>query len=58
MIINYFHQKHLEIEIVEIWRVFFAQTTASFCKNLIVTFVFVKKTIFFAENWQKIVKKM
>jgi hypothetical protein len=32
---------------------FFAQTTVSFCKNLIITLVFEKSAIFFAENWQK-----
>jgi hypothetical protein len=32
---------------------FFAQTTASFCKKLIITLVFEKNAIFFAENWQK-----
>jgi hypothetical protein len=33
---------------------FFAQTSACFCKNLITTLLFEKKTlIFFAENWQK-----
>jgi hypothetical protein len=31
----------------------FAQTTASFYKNLIITFVFEKNAIFFADNWQK-----
>jgi hypothetical protein len=34
------------------WR-FFAQTTASFFKNLIVTLVFENNANFFAENWQK-----
>jgi hypothetical protein len=32
--------------------VFFAQTTASFCKNEIITLVFEKNANFFAENWQ------
>jgi hypothetical protein len=32
---------------------FFAQTTASFCKNVIITLVFEKNATFFAENWQK-----
>jgi hypothetical protein len=32
---------------------FFAQTTASFCKNVIMTLVFRKKKFFFAENDQK-----
>jgi hypothetical protein len=32
---------------------FFAQTTASFCKNLIITLFFEKNSNFFAENWQK-----
>jgi hypothetical protein len=32
---------------------FFAQTTASFCKNVIITLVFEKNANFFAENWQK-----
>jgi hypothetical protein len=31
----------------------FAQTTASFCKNLIITLVFEKNSIFYAINWQK-----
>jgi hypothetical protein len=31
---------------------FLAQTTASFCKNLIVTLVFEKNSNYFAENWQ------
>jgi hypothetical protein len=31
----------------------FAQTTASFCKNLIITLVFEKNANFFAKNWQK-----
>jgi hypothetical protein len=34
------------------WR-FFAQTTASFCKNVIITLVFEKNANFFAENGQK-----
>jgi hypothetical protein len=34
------------------WRLF-AQTTASFCKKLIITLVFEKNANFFAENWQK-----
>jgi hypothetical protein len=32
---------------------FYAQTTASFCKNLIITLVFEKNANFFAENCQK-----
>jgi hypothetical protein len=32
---------------------FFAQSTASFCKNLIITLVFEKNANFFAANWQK-----
>jgi hypothetical protein len=32
---------------------FFAQTTSSFCINLIRTLVFEKNDIFSAENWQK-----
>jgi hypothetical protein len=32
---------------------FFAQITASFCKNFIITLVFEKNANFFAENWQK-----
>jgi hypothetical protein len=33
---------------------FFAQTTASLCKNVIIILVFEKKaTIFLAVNWQK-----
>jgi hypothetical protein len=35
---------------------FFAQTTASFCKNVIITLVFEKTANFFAENWQKSLK--
>jgi hypothetical protein len=31
---------------------FFAQTTARFCKQLIITLVFEKNGNFFAENWQ------
>jgi hypothetical protein len=34
---------------------FFAQTTARFCKNMIVKLVF-EKTPFFAEKWQKSLK--
>jgi p-aminobenzoyl-glutamate transporter AbgT len=37
---------------------FFAQTTASFCKNLIITSVFEKNANIFAENWQKSQKIM
>jgi hypothetical protein len=32
---------------------FFAQTTVTFCKNLIITLVLEKNANFFAENWQK-----
>jgi hypothetical protein len=32
---------------------FIAQTTASFCKNLIVTWVLEKKPAIFAKNWRK-----
>jgi hypothetical protein len=32
---------------------FFAQTTATFSKNLFPTMVFEKKANFFAKNWQK-----
>jgi hypothetical protein len=32
---------------------FFAQTTASFCKNLIITLFFEKNAHFFAENCRK-----
>jgi hypothetical protein len=32
---------------------FFAQTAATFCKNLIITLVFEKNANFFPENWQK-----
>jgi hypothetical protein len=32
--------------------VFFAQTTASFCKNVIITLVFEKNPNYFAKNWQ------
>jgi hypothetical protein len=31
---------------------FFAQTTASFCKNLIITLGFEKNANFFAQNWK------
>jgi hypothetical protein len=34
--------------------VFFAQTTASFCKNLIITLVFEKNANFFRRNLTKI----
>jgi hypothetical protein len=37
---------------------FFAQTTASFCKNVIVTLVSEKNVIFFVENLQKSQKIM
>jgi hypothetical protein len=32
---------------------FLAQTTDSFCENLVITLVFEKNANFFAENWQK-----
>jgi hypothetical protein len=32
---------------------FFAKTTASYCKIVIITSVFEKNANFFAENWQK-----
>jgi hypothetical protein len=32
---------------------FFAQTAATFCKNLITTLFFEKNVNSFAENWQK-----
>jgi uncharacterized membrane-anchored protein len=32
---------------------FFAQTTVSFCKNVIITLFFEKNAIFFAKNRQK-----
>jgi hypothetical protein len=32
---------------------FFVQTTASFCKNVIITLVFEKNANFSPENWQK-----
>jgi hypothetical protein len=32
---------------------FFAQTAATFCKNVIITLVFEKNAHVFAENWQK-----
>jgi hypothetical protein len=44
MILKYFRQKKLTV---------FAETTASFCKNLIRTLDFEKNANFFAENWQK-----
>jgi hypothetical protein len=31
---------------------FFAQTTASFCKNCVMILVFEENADFFAENWQ------
>jgi hypothetical protein len=31
----------------------FAQTTASFCKNLIITLIFEKSANCFAEDWEK-----
>jgi hypothetical protein len=34
----------------------FAQTAATFCKNLIITLVFEKNDNFFAKNWQKLPK--
>jgi hypothetical protein len=37
---------------------FFAQTTASFRKKLIITLAFEKNANFFAENWQKSPKIM
>jgi hypothetical protein len=48
MILKIFSPKHLAKKLA-----FFAQTTASFCKHLIVTLVFEKNANFFAENWQK-----
>jgi hypothetical protein len=35
---------------------FFAQTSASFCKNLIITLVLEKNANSFAENWEKLQK--
>jgi hypothetical protein len=32
---------------------FFAQNKAKLCKNWIITLVFEKNAIFFAENWKK-----
>jgi hypothetical protein len=48
MILNIFLPKNLANIMA-----FFAQTTASICKNLIITLVFEKNANFFAENWQK-----
>jgi hypothetical protein len=33
---------------------FFAQTTASYCKNFITTLVFEKNAIFSPKNWRKL----
>jgi hypothetical protein len=46
--LNYFGQKNLAKKMA-----FFAETTASFCINLIITLDFEKNAKFFAENWQK-----
>jgi hypothetical protein len=35
---------------------FFAQNKAIFCKNLVITLVFVKNANIFAENWEKLQK--
>jgi hypothetical protein len=46
----------LKIFLLKYWAkilAFFAQTAASFSKNLIVTLAFEKNTNFFAKNWQK-----
>jgi hypothetical protein len=48
MIFKIFSPKNLAKKLA-----FFADTTASFCKNSIRTLDFEKKTPFFAENWQK-----
>jgi hypothetical protein len=48
VIFKIFSPKHLAKK----WR-FNAHTNASFCKNLIITLVFVKNVNIFAENWQK-----
>jgi hypothetical protein len=48
MILNIFSPKNLAKILA-----FFAQTTASFCKNMIVTLLVEKNANFFAENWQK-----
>jgi hypothetical protein len=48
MIFKIFSQKNLAKILA-----FFAQATASFCKNVIITLVFEKNANFFAENWQK-----
>jgi hypothetical protein len=45
---KYFRQKKIGENIAV-----FVQTSASFCKNLIITLVSEKNAIFFAENWQK-----
>jgi hypothetical protein len=39
-------------------RAFFTQNKAKLCKILIITLVFEKNAIFFAENWQKSQKIM
>jgi hypothetical protein len=48
MIFNIFSPKNLANKLA-----FFAQTTASFCKKVIIKLVFEKNANFFAENWQK-----
>jgi hypothetical protein len=47
MILKIFSPKNL----AKNWR-FFAQTNASFCKNLIMALIFEKNAYIFAENWQ------
>jgi hypothetical protein len=48
MILKIFLPKNLGIILA-----FYAQTTDSFCKNVIITLVFEKSGNFFAVNWQK-----
>jgi hypothetical protein len=50
MIFKFFSQKIAKI------LAFFAQTTATFCKNLIKTLVLGEKSHFVAGNWQKLLK--
>jgi hypothetical protein len=46
---------HLEKQLAKKWHKwrFFAQTTASFCKKLIMTLVFEKNANCFTETWRK-----
>jgi hypothetical protein len=51
MILKIFSPKNLTKKMA-----LFVQTIASFCKDLIITLVFEKNAIIFAENWQKSLK--